>query len=490
MGASSRPFDLTPKEVAIKWQRSADLGRWAVKDKGSTGRGRPHRTRGRGSFEGGGSGRPAAFLRGALFVLFAGRCANPRLPPGVPFLEGRKRGALSPEGAGGAAATASAQSPVGGGAGGTGPPLFPRPPGSRAERNWPGVWGYEILTGLGLGLASSCLPDLSTSRAPCDTRWHRRRPQWPLQPRNWDTESPRARRRGPWFGGERGWGRALCWSAGLRAAGFAGGGIRRRRERLSPCSFGEHKEDPPPPRLGRLRQVTWHILLEAGFRLGFQGLLASLGPSAARDPSVAEVAVSQPGRCHGPPRLPQTAVPIHTDSVPAFSAASPTPAFRAAGGATSLAASLLSQLSLSGRVRAQQVPRGWALLPRAARLCARGNDAGPETRPLRVRVTCVRGPLTSQPRPGPATPDTLGATKSEHEPRLSRTLWGREKKKKKGSFLSRKCGHFTSAYTWPCWWKQCPPNISPAFASPRERPPTFKFSPPWGVGGGSQRRPC
>lgn len=137
MGASSRPFDLTPKEVAIKWQRSADLGRWAVKDKGSTGRGRPHRTRGRGSFEGGGSGRPAAFLRGALFVLFAGRCANPRLPPGVPFLEGRKRGALSPEGAGGAAATASAQSPVGGGAGGTGPPLFPRPPGSRAERNWP-----------------------------------------------------------------------------------------------------------------------------------------------------------------------------------------------------------------------------------------------------------------------------------------------------------------------------------------------------------------
>lgn len=273
-----------------------------------------------------------------------------------------------------------------------------------------------------------------------------------------------------------------------------GGGIRGRRDSQA---AGEAQplqlrgaQGGPPPRLGRLRQVTWHILLEAGFRLGFQGLLASLGPSAARDPSVAEVAVSQPGRCHGPPRLPQTAVPIHTDSVPAFSPASPTPAFRAAGGATSLAASLLSQLSLSGRVRAQQVPRGWALLPRAARLCARGNDAGPETRPLRVRVTCVRGPLTSQPRPGPATPDTLGATKSEHEPRLSRTLWGREKKKKKGSFLSRKCGHFTSAYTRPCWWKQCPPNISPAFASPRERPPTFKFSPPWGVGGGSQCRPC
>lgn len=248
------------------------------------------------------------------------------------------------------------------------------------------------------------------------------------------TQNPRARAGGDrglgvsGGGGEHFAGQLASGRRDSRAAGFAGGG-----RGSAPAASGSTRRTPPP-RLGRLRQVTWHILLEAGFRLGFQGLLASLGPSAARDPSVAEVAVSQPGRCHGPPRLPQTAVPIHTDSVPAFSPASPTPAFRAAGGATSLAASLLSQLSLSGRVRAQQVPRGWALLPRAARLCARGNDAGPETRPLRVRVTCVRGPLTSQPRPGPATPDTLGATKSEHEPRLSRTLWGREKKKKKDHF--------------------------------------------------------
>lgn len=272
MGASSRPFDLTPKEVAIKWQRSADLGRWAVKDKGSTGRGRPHRTRGRGSFEGGGSGRPAAFLRGALFVLFAGRCANPRLPPGVPFLEGRKRGALSPEGAGGAAATASAQSPVGGGAGGTGPPLFPRPPGSRAERNWPGVWGYEILTGLGLGLASSCLPDLSTSRAPCDTQWHRRRPQWPLQPRNWDTESPRARAGGDrglgvsGGGGEHFAGQLASGRRDSRAAGFAGGG----RGSAPAASGSTRRTLPPPPGLdGSARSLgtfCWKLVSGWAFR--------------------------------------------------------------------------------------------------------------------------------------------------------------------------------------------------------------------------------
>lgn len=252
-----------------------------------------------------------------------------------------------------------------------------------------------------------------------------------------------------------------------------GGGIRGRRERLSPCSFGEHKEDPPPPRLGRLRQVTWHILLEAGFRLGFQGLLASLGPSAARDPSVAEVAVSQPGRCHGPPRPPQTAVPIHTDSVPAFSAASPTPAFRAAGGGTSLAASLLSLFALSGRVRAQQVPRGWAPAPRrAARLCARGNNAGPETRPLRVRVTCVRGPLTSQPRPGPATPDTLGATKSEHEPRLSRTLWGREKKKKR-IISEPKVWAFYQRVHAAMLVEAMPPQYFPRICQPSRASPDF-----------------
>lgn len=371
MGASSRPFDLTPKEVAIKWQRSADLGRWAVKDKGSTGRGRPHRTRGPGSFEGGGSGQPAAFLRGALFVLFAGRCANPRLPPGVPFLEGRKWGALSPEGAGGAAATASAQSPVGGGAGGTGPPLFPRPPGSRAERNWPGVWGYEILTGLGLGLASSCLPDLSTSRAPCDTRWHRRRPQWPLQPRNWDTESPRARRRGPWFGGERGWGRALCWSAGLRAAGFAGGGIRRRRESLSPCSFGEHKEDPPRPQAWRA--PPGHLAHFAGswFQAGLSGAAGEPGSLSGQRPigsgggcqsawTVSRASASAPNGCPHPhrqraclqSRVPHTCLP------------------RGGRGDLSGRQSAQPALPLGSRARAAGAPRLGASAPRRASLCA------------------------------------------------------------------------------------------------------------------------
>lgn len=163
----------------------------------------------------------------------------------------------------------------------------------------------------------------------------------------------------------------------------------------------------------------------------------------------------------------------HPHSVPAFSAASPTPAFRAAGGATSLAASLLSQLSLSGRVRAQQVPRGWALLPRAARLCARGNDAGPETRPLRVRVTCVRGPLTSQPRPGPATPDTLGATKSEHEPRLSRTLWGREKKKKKRIISEPKVWAFYQRVHVAMLVEAMPPQYFPRICQPSRASPDF-----------------
>lgn len=398
MGASSRPFDLTGKEVAIKWQWSADLGGRAVKDKGRrTGREATAALRAAAP-----EGQPPSSGAPSV-VLFAWRCANPRLLVGVPFLKGRKPGALRPGGAGGGAAPAALQSP---GA----PHSSHALSGARRSETGPGcgvtrssrVWASALhVPAFQTFPPAALLATLGGTEGgrgcPCS------RPA--------GAQDPRARWRGPWFGGERAERGGGGGESTLLVSWPQGGGVRGRQEQPSPCSFGEHRAGPP---LGRLRQVAWHVSREAGFRQGFRGLLAGLGPSAsfwgtlsplsqllplvARNPLTAELDVHQPGRCHGPPRPPQTAVaprPRPHKRGARRQSCVPHTCLPLGGRATFLVASLLA----GSRVRVACARSRWSApgrLGSAPRVSVPGgDDAGAGTRPLRVRCLwcCSATPL-------------------------------------------------------------------------------------------------